>query len=208
MGSAGIGIAPHSGWAIVVAVGERPACRVLVRRRIEVLGDGDPRQPWHEAQHLGLEPDEADALDERVFTGARAAAKVAMGEVLAEVAAEDHEVKAVGIAGEPRDLPPAGQILRNHMLLHSAEGELYRSALTCAAAEAGLPVTCFHPKSLPMGGYADLLTRVGKDAGRPWAADHRLATVVALEALAVAVPDPSNSVRTGAEAATRRTENG
>ena len=34
-----------------------------------------------------------------------------------------------------------------------------------------------------MAGYAELLTRVGKAAGRPWAADHRLATVVALEAL-------------------------
>jgi hypothetical protein len=180
---AGIGIRPHSGWAVVVAVGAQPQCRVLVRRRIEVLGEGDPRQPWHEAQDLGLEPDEADALDERVFTGARAAAKLAMADVLAEVAAEGHEVRAVGIAGEPRDLPPAGQILRNHMLLHSAEGELYRSALTCAAAEAGLPVTCFHPRSLPMAAYAELLTRVGKEAGRPWAADHRLATVVALEAL-------------------------
>jgi hypothetical protein len=180
---AGIGIAPHSGWAVVVAVGAPPACRVLVRRRIEVLAEGDPRQPWHEAQELGLDADDADALDERVFNGARAAAGAALGAVLAEVAAEGHEVRAVGIAGEPRDLPPAGQILRNHMLLHSAEGELYRSALTCAAAEVGLPVTCFHPKAVPMAGYADLLTRVGKEAGRPWAADHRLATVVALEAL-------------------------
>ena len=35
-----------------------------------------------------------------------------------------------------------------------------------------------------MAGYAELLRRVGKEAGRPWNADHRLATVVALEALA------------------------
>jgi hypothetical protein len=208
MGIAGIGIRPHSGWAVVVAVGARPECRVLVRRRIEVLGEGDPRQPWHEAQQLGLDPDEADALDERVFSGARAAATAGITDLLADVAAAGHQVRAVGIAGEPRDLPPAGQILRNHMLLHSAEGELYRSALTCAAAEAGLPVTCFHPKSLPMGGYAELLTRVGKEAGRPWSADHRLATVVALEALELAPPPPSNSVRTGAGTATRRTENG
>ena len=180
---AGIGIAPHSGWAVVVAVGAPPECPVLVRRRIEVLAEGDPRQPWHQAQDLGLDADDADALDERVFNGARAAAKAAMADVLAEVAATGHRVGAVGIACEPRDLPPAGEILRNHMLLHSAEGELYRSALTCAAGEAGLPVTCFHPKAVPMAGYAELLARVGKAAGRPWAADHRLATVVALEAL-------------------------
>jgi hypothetical protein len=180
---ASLGIAPHSGWAVVVAVGAPPECRVLVRRRIEVLAEGHPRQPWHEAQELGLDADDADALDERVFNGARAAAGAALAAVLAEVAADGHVVRAVGIAGEPRDLPPADQILRNHMLLHSAEGELYRSALTCAAGEAGLPVTCFHPKAVPMAGYAELLTRVGKAAGRPWAADHRLATVVALEAL-------------------------
>ena len=203
MGSAGIGIRPHSGWAVVVAVSAPPEVRVLVRRRIEVLAEGDPRQPWHEAQHLGLHPDEADALDERVFTGARTAARIAVAEVLAEVTAAGCTAAAVGIAAEPRDLPPAAQILRNHMLLHSAEGELYRSALTCAAAEAGLPVTCFHPKSVPMAAYADLLTRVGREAGRPWAADHRLATVVALEALHL-----SNSVRTGAGTATRRTEDG
>lgn len=183
MGSAGIGIRPHSGWAVVVAVTSPPDVRVLGRRRIEVLAEGDPRQPWHEAQHLGLDPDEADALDERVFTGARAAARTALADVLAEVTAAGHDVRAAGIAAEPRDLPPAAQILRNHMLLHSAEGELYRSALTCAAAEAGLPVTCFHPKAVPVAGYADLLTRLGTEAGRPWNADHRLATVVALEAL-------------------------
>lgn len=184
MGDAALGIRPHCGWAVVVSITAPPTCELLVRCRIEVLADGDPSQPWHHAQHDGLDPDEADALDEQVFTGARAAADAALATVLAEVRDAGHDLRAAGIVGEPHDLPPAAQILRNHALLHSAEGELYRSALTCAAAEAGLPVTCFHPKSVPVAGYADLLAGIGTSAGRPWNADHRLATVVALEALA------------------------
>lgn len=183
MGDAALGIRPHCGWAVVVAVTAPPASELLLRRRIEVLAEGDPSQPWHHAQRGGLDPDEAEALDEQVFAGARAAADATLAAVLAEVRGEGHLMRAAGIVGEPRDLPPAAEILRNHALLHSAEGELYRSALTCAAAEAGLPVTCYHPKAVPSAIYAGLLARIGSEAGRPWNADHRLATLVALEAL-------------------------
>lgn len=194
MAEAAIGIRPRSGWAMAVVVAAPPGWEVLVRRRIEVVREGDPARPWHEAQSLGLAPDEADALDEQVFTGARAVAGPAVAELVAEVAALGHEVRAAGIVGEPQDLPPAEQILRSHPMLHAAEDELYRSALTCAAAEAGVPVTCFHPKALPQAGYAELLARLGKAAGRPWNADVRLATVVALEALTAT----AGSVGTGA----------
>jgi hypothetical protein len=183
MGAATIGIRPHSGWAIVVAVTAPPDVNLLVRRRIEVLGAGDPRQPWHEAQERGLSAAEADALEQRVAAGARAAADAAIGEVMAEVRAAGHEVAAAGIVGEPRDLPGAEKILANHSLLHSAEGELFRAVLTDAAEDLGIPVTCFHAKAVDVASRTALFSSIRAVAGPPWAADHRLATAVALDAI-------------------------
>ena len=155
--TAAIGIRPHSGWAVVVAVGAPP--RVPGPRPAPRRGAGRGRPPPAVARGPAAAswtpttptPSTSGSSTVRARRGCRAGRPCSP-----RSPPTDHVVRAVGIAGEPRDLPPAGQILRNHMLLHSAEGELYRSALTCAAAEAGLPVTCFHPKSVPMAGYAEL----------------------------------------------------
>nr|MBA2282308.1 hypothetical protein [Acidimicrobiia bacterium] len=122
-------------------------------------------------------------LHDRVADGARAAADIALAGLVAELRAEGHRPVAAGLVGEPRDLPDADRILANHMLLHSAEGELYRCALTDAAEAIGIPVTCFHPKAVATSGRAGLFAALRKAAGPPFAADHRLAVAVALDAL-------------------------
>lgn len=179
MAPVALGIRPHSGWAVVVAVTGPPDVTLLARRRIEVVAPGDPRQCWHAAQDGGLDPAAAEALETRVAAGARAAADAALAAVLAEVGG----AVAAGIVGEPRDLPGGDRILANHSLLHSAEGELYRSVLDDAATALGLTVLNVHPKAVPLADHAELLAELKAAAGPPWQADHRLATVVALEAL-------------------------
>ena len=178
-----LGIRPHSGWAVVVAVTAPPDVRLVHRARIEVLADGDPKQPWHAAQEGGLSADDAAALAARVEAGARAAADDALRGVLAAVAAGGHDVVAAAVIGEPRDVPGAEQVLASHPLLHAAEGELYRAVLAEAADAAGLAVHVAPPKSVAVDDHAPLLAELGRAAGPPWRADHKLAVAAALAAL-------------------------
>ena len=191
MALATLGIRPHSGWAIVIAVTAPPQVELVVRRRIEIVDPGDPRQCWHAAQAQGLSPDDAAALERQVAAGAALAAEAALTQVVSEIHAAGHEAVAAGIVGEPRDLPPAEKILVNHTLLHSAEGELYRCVLAEACDHLGLPVTNCHPKAVHVGDRTALFAAIRAHAGPPWQADHRLATAVALDALGLAAADPA-----------------
>lgn len=183
MADVALGLRPHSGWAVLVAVTGPPDVRLVHRDRLEILADGDPKQPWHLAQRNGLSPDEAAALAGRVETGAREAADRALAGVLDAVRAAGHPAVAAAVIGEPRDVPPAERVLASHMLLHAAEGELYRSVLVDAADAAGLAVHVVAPGSIAVDSHAALLAAMGKAAGPPWRADHKLAVVAALDAL-------------------------
>jgi hypothetical protein len=178
-----LGIRPHSGWAVVVAVTAPPDVQLVHRSRIEVLAEGDPRQPWHAAQDAGLSPADAAALADRVAEGARAAAVAALAAVVADVAARGLEPVAAALVGEPHPVPDPARILASHALLHTAEGELFWSALAEGAGAAGLGVLAVPPKSVSLDPYAELLATMGKAAGPPWRADHKLAVVAALLAL-------------------------
>jgi hypothetical protein len=187
-----LGLRPHSGWAIAVVVAAPPEPELVWRARVEVLGRGDPKQPWHEAQYRALDPVAADALAARVAVGARLAADRVVA------TAVDLGVVAVGIVGAPRELPPADRILTNHSLLHAAEGELYRAALADAAEATGLPVTCAAAKDLDddLDAHADALAELRREHGAPWQADHKLAAVAAWAALAEARPRRRRAAKT------------
>ena len=61
MSEAAFGVRSHSGWAVLVAVAGAPAePAVIGRQRIELTGEGHPKQPYHEAEPLKLK--EAEAL--------------------------------------------------------------------------------------------------------------------------------------------------
>jgi len=155
-----IGFAPHSGWAIAVVIDGRT---VVDRRRIDIAPIGIDRQIFHAAEGRG----DAEAMVER---GVRLAHEAA-----ARALAEFDEIASAGIVGEPRDLPDLDRILANHMLLHAAEGELYRATLDDACASRGWTVVQAHKKSLAIEAES------WKGAAKPpWTADHRLAAAIAL----------------------------
>jgi hypothetical protein len=183
MADVALGIRPHSGWAVLVAVSPRPDVRLVHRARIDVLADGDPKQPWHAAQDARLGPDDAAALATRVAEGARTAADRALAEATAAITAGGDTVVAAAIVGEPRDLPEPARILASHALLHSAEGDLYFSALADAAEAMGLEVLAISPRAVSVEEHAELLADLGRGAGPPWRVDHKLAVVAALTAL-------------------------
>ena len=183
MAAVALGIKPHSGWAVLVAVTGPRDVELVHRARIEVLADGDPKQPWHLAQDAGMDPDAAQALADRVERGALDAARRSLQEATAAVEAAGHAATIGAVIGVPRDVPPAASVLRSHTLLHSAEGELFRSALAEAVADAGLDVVVVEPSAISLAPHADLLATLGKSAGPPWRADHKAAVAAALSAL-------------------------
>jgi hypothetical protein len=188
-----LGFKPHTGWAIAVLVaGDARSPRVLARERIELIPDELERFAYHQAQAAEMSVDVAARSIAEIEDGVDIATTAAVKE-LASAAAAHGTLVAAGIVGHPAEVPPLDKVLASHTLLHTAEGELYRSALEEAAADAGLVVVPAAPKrtveetAVALGvdapGLVDRLKALRKELGAPWAADHRDATAAALLAL-------------------------
>jgi len=174
------GIYDHAGWAIVVCIAGN---RLLDKRRIELIEPGLPAMPHHHpCQHLPI--DEAVALVARVRASAEACAARALD-------ALPRGIEAIAIRRRPK-LPPtvAGRI-RSYYAQTRADGVMYRDALEAAALARGIRVQEYEAKTVlaeaatVLGLTQDIddwMQEVGRNAGRPWTADHRLAMAGALVA--------------------------
>ena len=193
--NAAMGFRVHSGWAAVVALGEgTPSPRILDRRRIELVDPGAEfgNQPYHAVQEL--DPSKArpilDRARARIF--ARAAREVQT--VARDLEARGAKVRACGILVSASRLPDSlEKILRSHPLLHSAEGVLYRDAVSEAASLLDLKVVPVVEKDL----LAEHARRVGvappliekalnaykKEVGPPFRQDEKWAALAAWIAL-------------------------
>lgn len=186
-----LGFRPHSTWTVVVAVG--PAGTAFVERgRIELGDPSVPEQVYHAAR--GLDIDAAAELvrhAERVIGDAAAAA---VRDLVADLKVRGHTVGAAGVPTSSARVPQSlERILASHPLLHAAEGELIRTALTDAAGDAGLAVYQAQARDLAAhartalghGGAAldRMLNDLGRAVGPPWRRDEKDATLAAWLAL-------------------------
>jgi hypothetical protein len=196
-----VGVADHSGWANLVTVGAGPdgVPVVVDRRRCEIIGPDDVRQPYHAA--VDLDTTAAEALVAAVADAAAAgtrAALAALADDLAQRADDgaDATIAALALrAGSDRALPSTlAGILARHTAMHMAEGDLYREAWAAAAEERGVPVAV-HPRgeaealaAAAVGTTVDrlraLLAALGEPLGPPWRAEHKEAAAGALAELA------------------------
>jgi hypothetical protein len=177
MARTAVGWRCHSGWAVLVAIrGSASAPNVLTRRRIELVNDSLPRQPYHAIAEQGLSLRDGEALIARVEKMARAAAVAST-----EAIRDECGVDAVGVVGRVRRVPDElERILASHALLHAAEGDLFERALIDAAAHVGQHAFMLEPASIEIPAAID---SAGKALGPPWQKDHKLAASVALAAL-------------------------
>ena len=194
MDHAAIGLRPHSGWAALVAVaGTAAAPEVVDRRRVELVAAGDPNQPYHAAEDLGLE--EARKLLTRLEKGSERLAAKALSEAADASRRKGRALVAGGLVlASGRPLPALPEILASHALIHTADGEHYRRALRDAAASLRLPLLEVKEKELwsraskRLGRSPERLHReidaLGKPLGPPWTADQKLAALIAWTALA------------------------
>jgi len=191
MKPAALGIRMHSGWGVLVAVsGDAASLEVLDRRRIVII---DPEiqgstQPYHHAANLGLPEAErylanCEAISERL-------AFTAVGELLKELDARGCRIAGAAVLlASGRPLPPLAKILASHPLIHTAEGEFFRNAVSKACERLKIPVTAVRERELEQrakttfGNAASRVQRristLGVSLGPPWTKDHKTAALAA-----------------------------
>jgi hypothetical protein len=155
---------------LVVVSGSETSPIVLDRRRVELVDESLPRQPYHAVAERGV----PDSVIDDVAHAAHAAAAHALQSLT--------RADAVGVVASQRDIPEnLDRILASHALLHAAEGQLFERAVIEAAGDAGLPVHVVEPRSIRVPAAVEGLRR---SIGAPWQKDHKWAATAALAALA------------------------
>jgi hypothetical protein len=155
---------------LVVVYGSETSPIVLDRRRVELVDESLPRQPYHAVAERGV----PDSVIDDVAHAAHAAAAHALQSLT--------RADAVGVVASQRDIPEnLDRILASHALLHAAEGQLFERAVIEAADDAGLLVHVVEPRSIRVPAAVEGLRR---SIGAPWQKDHKWATTAALAALA------------------------
>jgi len=201
MKRAALGVRMHSGWGVLVAVsGDATALEVLDRRRIVINDPTIPgaKQPFHYAagrglSELGLRESEkylanCSAVSERL-------ALEAVGEVVRELEAHDYGIVGAAVllaSGHP--LPSLAKILAAHALIHTAEGEFFRHAVSQACEGLRISVTAMRERELEeraktaFGNAASHVQRriasLRNLIGPSWTKDHKTAALAASVILA------------------------
>ena len=197
MKAAAVGFRPHSGWTALIVISlERGAPVILLRERLHLVKTFSYtyRQPYHTAARASLE--EGRRFIAQVKKEAQQLACRALRKVQAKLAPADYRLTHSGLLlGSGRTLPALEKILSAHPLIHTADGELFREALTRASTRCGLQLLCTKEKTLVREAAQCFhakepallrrITELGKPHGAPWSQDEKYATLVAWLALAV-----------------------
>jgi|SRR5579863_8514547 len=191
MKRAALGIRMHSGWGVLVAVsGDATSLEVLDRRRIVTI---DPEihgssQPYHHVANLGLPESErylanCAAISERL-------AFTAIEKVVRELDARGYRIAGSAVLlASGRPLPPLAKILGSHPLIHTAEGEFFRNAVSKACERLKIPVTAIRERDLQQQaettfgnaatGVQRRISTHGASLGPPWNKDHKTSALAA-----------------------------
>lgn len=194
--AAALGFRVHSGWTCSIAVtGSRTSPEVVDRRRIELVdrATSASAQPYHAAARLDLE--QAERLVAESGTRARILAEEGIRRVRDQLQQAGMNLVACAILmGSGRPASSLAATLASHAAIHTAEGNLFRAALIEASAECGLEITQVTEREVysygerilgvPPEGLKPRLADLGRELGRPWRQDEKLATLVAWLALA------------------------
>jgi hypothetical protein len=185
-----LGIAPHSGWAVVVIVaGTAATPRVLARERLELAEDrlSGSRQPYHAIEELPLP--EARRRVAGFEASAAGLARAALERLLERAAADGATARGAGILDSAgRSGVTLEAILASHALIHTADGQHFRAALAGGCEALGLAVTRVPQRELtsratavlrrPAAELAATVAALGRTLGPPWGADQKSAALL------------------------------
>ena len=195
MKSAAIGFRPHSGWtAIVVLSVEKGEPVILIRDRIQLVKifNYSYRQPYHTAAKAT--PQEGREFLSKVRTEARQLASRGLREIQKKLAETDYRLTHYALlVSSGRALPALEKILAAHPLIHTADGALFREALTFASRKRRLTELHLKERELLERAAENLrchedalmrrVTQLGRSLGSPWSQDEKFATLAAWLAL-------------------------
>jgi len=179
-----------------VALGGSPRSpEVLDRRRITLVEPRSPGgvQPYHVARTMDLP--KAEEFIQTVFLAVERTASLTVRDFAGAINGMGHQITCCGIVlASGRPLPSLEVTLRSHPMVHTAEGELYRSAIAKAAKnlnwrcvrvpERDLYKLAAKQLRIPEPNLKLRITKMGRGLGSPWSADEKCATLVAWLALA------------------------
>jgi hypothetical protein len=178
-----LGLSPHSGWAVLVALAARGGEALLVeRRRIELVEPGESwaKAPYHAAEELELA--DAERLVERAVASAHRIAERELRAAAKRARDAGHEIAACAVLmSKPLPAWSVAEIRAVHFRMHMAEGVLFREALARAAERCGLRLVGLEEKELPEPPRT--LLALAKAAGAPWGKDQKQAALAAWIAL-------------------------
>lgn len=189
-----VGVADHSGWAILVsaaAVNGEPT--VVDRRRVRLIEEGVPNQPYEHAT-LALSEAEAEQLVRQVKRSIAASTALAFDHLSADLWPR-YRVASIAIRQPTLAHLPA-TVKEAHSSYHMqcrADGMLYHSAI-CAAARQRDWTLALHRSGEELTMAAEALQASTGDVERflsdlrqtlktPWTADHRNAFAAAIGSL-------------------------
>lgn len=181
----------HSGWGVLVAVsGGASSLEAIDRRRIITTDSTIPgaKQPYHHAKNLELP--EAEMYLANCAAVSERLAFAAIDHVVRELGGREYRiVGAAVLLASGRPLPSLVKILASHPLIHTAEGEFFRTTVSHAFERLKIPVTAIRERELEeqaksaFGKAASQVQRriasLGTSVGPPWTKDHKTAALAA-----------------------------
>ena len=189
-----VGVAEHAGWAVLISAGAGKGEPVVVdKRRVRLIEDGVPTQPYHH-ETLSLPDRAAEQLLRRVRESIAVSTFQALDH-LANDLGPRYRVRAVAMRQPTLTQMPAS-VREAHDSYHvqcRADAMLYHSAICETARQRDWEVV-FHRRGEELQNAADALDRSVEDIERfldglrpsvrpPWAAEHRHAFAAAIAAL-------------------------
>jgi hypothetical protein len=194
--TAAMGFSAHSGWAAMVVLANTAArISVLVRSRVDLIDARDPdsKQPYHTVEFFSLEAAAARLTEYMGVASAKAYSAINMQ--CAALCEQGFRLTSVGILDSSGRKPSSlATILASHALIHGAEGDHFRNALSAAAERNGLSVYRTPARTLenhavdrlclPLPKVLDTVNGLGRQVGPPWGADQKKAALLAWSLLA------------------------
>jgi hypothetical protein len=168
---------------------------VTERRRIEIAAPeiSGSKQPYPTAERLRLQ--EAEQFLLRCNRSSTSLARKSIGDCINDANRKGVKIVRGGILlGSGRPLGTLAAILASHALIHTAEGEFFRSVVldackyhevqVVAVKEKELLRACENELRTSQGALDKHLSSIGRRLGPPWQQDEKFATMVAWLALA------------------------
>jgi hypothetical protein len=175
---------------MVVVAGSAAMPAVMARSRVSLIDEHDPesKQPYHAVEFLCVE--EATGRLDGYMQVARDLASAVLEAQCAQLKRQGIDVRSVGIIeSSSRKQISLSSILASHALIHAAEGDHFRNALSTAAELLRLRVSRVRSRDLeaysvgqlrlPLDRIIERINKLGRQLGPPWGADQKKAALLA-----------------------------